>query len=422
MPQRVKLTVDQNSLNDGTTRMSEHLFSGLKVLDVAAVIAAPVAAMILADFGADVIKVEAPSGDMLRTLSNVPTTPDTDNNYFWHMDGRNKRAITLDLKSPEGIGVLHKLIAECDVYITNQPFPVRRSLKLEYKDVKSLNPRMIYASLSAYGEEGPEKDGKGFDLVAYWARSGLMDLVRDPEGRPAQSLPGMGDHPTGVALYAAIATALIHRERTGEGSMVGTSLLANGLWSAASIAGGAWAGGDMETYHERKKHPPVFGAIYEASDGRFLQFTMVRTDEEIDRFFHALGLAHLLEDVRFNSRATRAENREELVRLIREVTETRTSVEWLVILEDAGVPANRVPKVEETLQDEQITANKMAVAPASPDLKMPYLVNHPLKVDVAPQVEAVRAPDPGEHTDAILDELGYTAEEIKALRGGGAVG
>ncbi len=402
--------------------MSEHLFSGLKVLDVAAVIAAPVAAMILADFGADVIKVEAPSGDMLRTLSNVPTTPDTDNNYFWHMDGRNKRAITLDLKSPEGIGVLHKLIAECDVYITNQPFPVRRSLKLEYKDVKSLNPRMIYASLSAYGEEGPEKDGKGFDLVAYWARSGLMDLVRDPEGRPAQSLPGMGDHPTGVALYAAIATALIHRERTGEGSMVGTSLLANGLWSAASIAGGAWAGGDMETYHERKKHPPVFGAIYEASDGRFLQFTMVRTDEEIDRFFHALGLAHLLEDVRFNSRATRAENREELVRLIREVTETRTSVEWLVILEDAGVPANRVPKVEETLQDEQITANKMAVAPASPDLKMPYLVNHPLKVDVAPQVEAVRAPDPGEHTDAILDELGYTAEEIKALRGGGAVG
>ena len=422
MPQRVKLTVDQNSLNDGTTRMSEHLFSGLKVLDVAAVIAAPVAAMILADFGADVIKVEAPSGDMLRTLSNIPTTPDTDNNYFWHMDGRNKRAITLDLKSPEGIGVLHKLIAECDVYITNQPFPVRRSLKLEYKDVKSLNPRMIYASLSAYGEEGPEKDGKGFDLVAYWARSGLMDLVRDPEGRPAQSLPGMGDHPTGVALYAAIATALIHRERTGEGSMVGTSLLANGLWSAASIAGGAWAGGDMETYHERKKHPPVFGAIYEASDGRFLQFTMVRTDEEIDRFFHALGLAHLLEDVRFNSRATRAENREELVRLIREVTETRTSVEWLVILEDAGVPANRVPKVEETLQDEQITANKMAVAPASPDLKMPYLVNHPLKVDVAPQVEAVRAPDPGEHTDAILDELGYTAEEIKALRGGGAVG
>ena len=402
--------------------MSEHLFSGLKVLDVAAVIAAPVAAMILADFGADVIKVEAPSGDMLRTLSNIPTTPDTDNNYFWHMDGRNKRAITLDLKSPEGIGVLHKLIAECDVYITNQPFPVRRSLKLEYKDVKSLNPRMIYTSLSAYGEDGPEKDGKGFDLVAYRARSGSMDLVRDPEGRPAQSLPGMGDHPTGVALYAAIATALIHRERTGEGSMVGTSLLANGLWSAASIAGGAWAGGDMETYHERKKHPPVFGAIYEASDGRFLQFTMVRTDEEIDRFFHALGLAHLLKDVRFNSRATRAENREELVRLIREVTETRTSVEWLVILEDAGVPANRVPKVEETLQDEQITANKMAVAPASPDLKMPYLVNHPLKVDVAPQVEAVRAPDPGEHTDAILDELGYTAEEIKALRGGGAVG
>ena len=178
----------------------------------------------------------------------------------------------------------------------------------------------------------------------------------------------------------------------------------------------------MATYHERKRHPPVFGAVYEASDGRFLQFTMVRTDDEIDRFFHALGLAHLLEDERFNSRATRAENREELVRLIREVTQTRTSLEWLEILADGGVPANRVPKVEETLQDEQITVNKMAVAPTSPDLKMPYLVNHPLKVDVAPQVDAVRAPDPGEHTDEILLELGYSAEQIASLRGGGAVG
>ncbi len=135
--------------------MTQYLFSGLKVLDVASVIAAPVAATMLADFGADVIKIESPGeGDMLRKLSDIPTTPDADSNYFWQMDGRNKRSITLNLKSDASREVLEKLVAECDVFITNQPFPVRRSLKLEYDDLRPLNPRMIYASLTAYGEAG----------------------------------------------------------------------------------------------------------------------------------------------------------------------------------------------------------------------------------------------------------------------------
>ena len=199
--------------------MSDYLLSGLKVLDVATVIAGPVASMILADFGAEVIKIEQPpEGDMLRKLSFMPNTPDADNNYCWQMDARNKKSIALDLKSEKGMEVMHRLIAECDIYITNQPFPVRRSLKLNYEDVKPLNPQVIYASLSAYGEKGPEMDGKGFDQIAYWARSGLMDLMREDGTKPTQALPGMGDHPTGVALYASIVTALLHREKTGEGS------------------------------------------------------------------------------------------------------------------------------------------------------------------------------------------------------------
>ncbi|MFT5692736.1 MAG: crotonobetainyl-CoA:carnitine CoA-transferase CaiB-like acyl-CoA transferase, partial [Oceanicoccus sp.] len=201
--------------------MDQYVFAGLKVLDLGTVIAAPVAATILADFGADVIKVEPPGeGDLLRMLSDIPTTPDADNNFFWHMDARNKRSITLNLKTSEGMEILHRLIKECDVFITNQPFPVRRSLKLSYDDLKPLNPTMIYASLSAFGEEGPDRDKKAFDLYAYWARSGLMDLVRSPGSLPSQSLPGMGDHPTAIALYASIVTALLQRQKTGEGAMV----------------------------------------------------------------------------------------------------------------------------------------------------------------------------------------------------------
>ncbi|MEX2327014.1 MAG: CoA transferase, partial [Pseudomonadales bacterium] len=172
--------------------MSEYLFSGLKVLDVGTWIAGPVAATILADFGADVIKVEMPGpGDQYRILSGTPGTPDADSNYKWQMDARNKRSLSLNLKTEEGMSILRQLVAECDVYITNHPLPMRRQLGLNYEDLKPLNEKMIYASLTAYGEEGPDRDKEGFDLVAYWGRTGLMDLVRDAGAPPAQALPGM---------------------------------------------------------------------------------------------------------------------------------------------------------------------------------------------------------------------------------------
>ena len=225
------------------------LFAGLKVLDVGSWIAGPVSATILADFGADVIKVEIPgSGDAYRGLATAPGTPKAEINYTWVQDARNKRSITLNLKTETGKTILRQLASDCDVYVTNHPLHMRRDLGLTYDDIKTINPRVIYASLTAYGEKGPERDREGFDLVAYWARSGLMDAVRSPGSLPAQSLPGMGDHPTAVALYAAIVTALLRRERTGKGSMVHTSLIANGVWSASCIASAVFANGDFSNY------------------------------------------------------------------------------------------------------------------------------------------------------------------------------
>ena len=168
-----------------------HIFSGLKVIDCATVIAAPTAAMMLGDFGADVIKIEQPGdGDMLRMLSHVATTPEAGNDWFWQLDGRNKRGLCLDLKHPNGMAVLHRLVAECDVFITNHPANVRDSLGLNYADLAPLNKSMIYASLTAYGEAGPERERKGFDQLAYWARSGLMDLMRAPTHHPLKDFRG----------------------------------------------------------------------------------------------------------------------------------------------------------------------------------------------------------------------------------------
>ncbi len=402
--------------------MAEHLFAGLKVIDAASVIAAPAAAMILADFGADVIKIEQPGrGDMLRMLSHYPGAPEAGNDWFWQMDGRNKRGLTLDLKTERGGEIMRRLLADCDVYITNQPYDTREALGLTYEAVKPLNPRLIYASLTAYGERGPERARKSFDQLAYWARSGLMDLVRAPDTAPTQALPGMGDHPTSVAIYAGIVTALLKRERTGEGALVHTSLLANGLWSAAGIVGGVMAGGDMVAHRETRRTASVLMRVYQTADGRWLQFNMVRTEETLARMFTAMDAIHLLADERFASPEGMWSNRGAFGDAIAEIIQGRTSSEWLAAFEALEVPVNRVALVEETATDAQVLANAMAVAPADQEMDVPLLLTHPINVTGAPPVEPRRAPGLGEHSEQILRELGYDDDAIASLRGDGVI-
>ena len=400
-----------------TDRVNPHLLSGLTVIDCATVIAAPAAATMLADFGADVIKVEQPGdGDMLRMLSDIDTTPFADSNWFWELHGRNKRSLALDMKSTEGREVLRRLVGSADVFITNHPYPVRHALDITYDEVRELNPSIIYASLTAYGEQGPEHDRKGFDQLAYWARSGLMELMREPGTSPTQGLPGMGDHPTAVSIYAGIITALLHRERTGEGAMVQTSLLANGLWSVAGVAQGAMAGGDMAGYRETNQ---IYGPTlrpYETADGRWLQFNMIRSEESLTELLIAFDAVELLADPRFGDLPTvfgaaRQAFGDELQRIVR----TKSAAEWMEVVSTHDLPVNLVAEVEETIADEQIRVNAMAIEPPPGELDTPLIIKNPITVTSAPQVEPRRAPSLGEHGREILAELGYSSESIDAL-------
>lgn len=399
--------------------MPQPLFDGLKVIDAAYVIAAPAAAMMLGDFGADVIKIEPPGrGDMLRILS---PSPDAASNWFWQMDGRNKRSLTLDLKSDRGREVMRRLVSECDVFITNQPYDSRERIGITYEALKPLNPSMIYASLTAYGERGPERERKSFDQLAYWARSGLMDLMREPGTRPTQGLPGMGDHPTGVAIYAGIVTALLHRERTGEGGMVHTSLLANGLWSVSGVAGNVMAGRDMAAYRENHAVPSAMMRVYKTLDDRWLQFNMVRNEELLNLLLTGLGLVDLLADPRFADRANLWQHRGELGDAIADAVKTRSSTDWLAIFDDLDVPVNRIAVVDETAQDEQILANEMAFVPDDPGINVPLLVNHPVNVTSVPSVGPRPAPELGEHSAEILRELGYDDNAIEGMQNDGVI-
>jgi crotonobetainyl-CoA:carnitine CoA-transferase CaiB-like acyl-CoA transferase len=394
----------------------ELLFEGLKVVDVGSWIAAPTCATILADMGADVVKIEPPDGDAYRNYYLLPVSPNSDINFTWTLDNRNKRSMMLNLKTEAGKQVLHDLVKACDVYITNQPLAMRRALGLTHEDLQPLNPRMVYASLTAYGEKGPERDRESFDVVAYWSRSGLMNQMRHKGIEPVQAMGGMGDHPTGIALYGSIVTALLRRERTGMGGKAHTSLLANGLWSASCYAQAAWADADFSEMAPQR----LTTAIYQAADGRWIQFSMLRSVEEFDLVLVLLGHVEWLADERFATHEDRLENYEILTDMIRAAIVEKTSAEWMELFRDNGINIALVAEFPDLPNDPQVLANDMAPeAPA--DMEMTRVVRDPINVDGVARVGPRKAPAPGEHSEEILGEMGYSAEQIALLKADGIV-
>ena len=319
------------------TQTTQSVFSGLKVVEIASFIAAPAAATMLSDFGADVIKVEPPGlGDPQRLLSSVPPSPAAPGNYSWHLANRNKRGMSIDLKSEGGTEILKRLVQWADVVITNFPHGTREALHLGYEEVSGWNPRVIYADITGFGDAGPDARLPGFDLTAFWSRSGLLASTRDAGAPPTSPPWGSGDYTTATAVYAAITTALYHRERTGQGANVGTSLLATGVWATGTLVSAALAGGNPYELHDRNKPVNALTNPYQSGDDRW--FMLAARQSVWPTLANAIGRSDLLEDPRFADAKAIGQHGAELAKVLDAEFSSQPLAHWKEVLDQARVP------------------------------------------------------------------------------------
>jgi formyl-CoA transferase len=343
-------------------------------------------------------------------------------NYTWQLTNRNKRGLAVDLKHPQSREILARLVKWADVFVTNFPPRVRKGLKINYEDLSPLNPRLIYADITGYGELGPEADKPGFDITAYWARSGLMEYTRNAGSPPAIPVPGIGDHATAMSLYAGIVTGLYRRERTGKGCNVSTSLIAEGAWATAAWLQAALSGAQFSGLSERHRPGnPLAGNSYQTSDGRWLLLAFIEGDKNWPVFTKAVGRDDLAADARFANAKGRTVNAEALVAELDHTFGARPLAHWKKTLDEARLPYGVVQIPEEIVRDPQLLANDIIVAIADGGATPRYTVNSPVTIREAPKVPPRLAPGLGEHNDEVLQELGFNATEIDGLHTNGVV-
>ena len=395
--------------------MQNGILSGIRVIDCGTYIAGPASATVMSDFGAEVFKIENPDGgDLWRLFPHLPGTPKSKLNYAWVLTGRNKKSVALDLGSPEGYEALIRLVKTADVFVTNYQAQLLTKFRLNWDDLRVVNDRLIFAHLTGYGEKGDDADLPAFDAVAYWARSGLMTSVTGRDGTPSGPRPGIGDHPTAMAMFGAIMLGLYNRERTGRGSKVGTSLMASGAWAHSCDLQAQMLGA-----HFPKPAGPTpinpLSAGYITRDAKVFLLVQLDPEHEFPRLCKMFDAPEMAADPMFATDAARTEHAEELSAILQSQFESKDLSEWRAMFKQYDIKWAPLPTIAEVVNDPQMRAADAFMELDYPGHGTIETINSPIFVAGSDKRKPEPAPEVGAQTREVLRTLGYNDATIDDL-------
>jgi len=397
--------------------------SGLRVVELSTFVAAPACTKLLVDWGAEVIKVESGKGDPFRTFGpffKVPATEE-ENPLFDTLNG-GKRCVTLDIRNPEGMQLLHRLLETADIFVTNNRDKALVKAGLDYDSLKGKFPRLIYAHLTGFGDVGPKKDNPGFDTVAFWAASGFMaDMtIASDHSYPVSAPTGMGDVVTSTMLSSALLTALYARERTGRGDRVTVSLYGTAIWAMSIMITAAQ---QKYSYKYPKGRYDPGATAYKTMDGEWVQSSILEYDRYFPSLCRVLGVPEMAEDPRFKTMkaSLQPENKRYQIELFEKIYATKTADEWVKLLSAEDIVVDKLGHFKNVSSDEQAIQNGFVTTHTMPNGDTCFISRPSARFDSMELAPVSCASSLGGDTSAVLRDLGLSEEEISRLAGEHAI-
>jgi len=394
---------------------------GIRVVELAMWVAGPAAAGILADWGAEVIKVEPLTGDPFRGFFRVTTGADLPVNPPFELDNRGKRSVSIDIAKPEGAALVAEMAANADVFVTNVRPQVLKRAGLDYADLAARNPRLVYGRVTGYGETGADCDRAAYDLGAYWSRAGIASSLTVPGGQPPYQRGGFGDHATALAVLNGILAALLARERTGRGQFVSTSLLRTGTYIIGFDLNTTARLGIAFPQPTRTTMPNVLTTCYRTADERWFWLLGLQADRHWPDLTRAIDKPEWNDDPRFKDIGARRINCAELVGLLDEIFAAHTLEEWGRRFDAAGMWWAPVQTLEEVVADPQVEAAGSFCEVPLPEGGSARMISSPVDFSATPWQPRAPVPESGQHTEEVLLELGYDWEAIGGLKERGVI-